>query len=151
MNGTALTNKKKCSSFDKSTLDPGPNNSINHPTSKKPFVSAQRRYDNVRVRDSEFFKRVCFDCGRVLIGAEKDYQEHLLTHESIQLLYQLDYFERFGPSAPSRFLLSGANHWTDQQQHKLHKPKTMEPIKKPQKRKQLLEASEEGSAKRNVT
>uniref|UniRef100_A0A183BNM2 C2H2-type domain-containing protein n=1 Tax=Globodera pallida TaxID=36090 RepID=A0A183BNM2_GLOPA len=103
------------------------------------------------VRDSEFFKRVCFDCGRVLIGAEKDYQEHLLTHESIQLLYQLDYFERFGPSAPSRFLLSGANHWTDQQQHKLHKPKTMEPIKKPQKRKQLLEASEEGSAKRNVT
>ncbi|KAL3098600.1 hypothetical protein niasHT_013174 [Heterodera trifolii] len=70
-------------------------------SSKKPFVSAQRRYDNVRVRDSEFHTRVCLECGAVLTGAEKDYQEHLLVHESVNLLYQLDCFERFGVAKPT--------------------------------------------------
>lgn len=46
----------------------------NVPTKKRGFVSAQRRYDNVRVRDSEMLKRVCQECGAVLVGAEKEYQ-----------------------------------------------------------------------------
>jgi hypothetical protein len=38
------------------------------------FISAQNRYDNRRVRDSELRKRVCYECGRVLLKGEREYQ-----------------------------------------------------------------------------
>ena len=57
------------------------------------FISAQRRYDNHRVRDSQLDKRICYECGRILTSGEHEYQEHILTHEAIYLAYQLYYAE----------------------------------------------------------
>lgn len=42
-------------------------------TSRRDFVTPQRRYDNVRVRDSEMISRLCCECGQIIFG-EKKYQ-----------------------------------------------------------------------------
>ncbi|KAI1729290.1 hypothetical protein DdX_01522 [Ditylenchus destructor] len=63
-------------------------------TNTRPFVSAQRRYDNVRVRDAEMKKRLCYECGEVIDGGEKQYQEHILSHEATYLAYQLYHSEK---------------------------------------------------------
>nr|CAD2155093.1 unnamed protein product [Meloidogyne enterolobii] len=57
------------------------------------FVTAQRRYDNVRVRDSEMKSRLCCECGQQIFG-EKKYQEHIIAHECTFLAYNLYYTEQ---------------------------------------------------------
>ncbi|CAK5077196.1 unnamed protein product [Meloidogyne enterolobii] len=73
----------------------------NSPTTKREafnnrnnkFVTAQRRYDNVRVRDSEMKSRLCCECGQQIFG-EKKYQEHIIAHECTFLAYNLYYTEQ---------------------------------------------------------
>lgn len=47
----------------------------------------------MRVRDAEITKRLCYECGEVIVGGEKEYQDHILLHEAIYLAYQLYHSE----------------------------------------------------------
>uniref|UniRef100_A0A915EA68 Uncharacterized protein n=1 Tax=Ditylenchus dipsaci TaxID=166011 RepID=A0A915EA68_9BILA len=75
------------------TYDPLHNAAVRNFHYKHKFISAQRRYDNVRVRDAEITKRLCYECGDVIVGGDKEYQEHILWHEATFLVYQLYHFE----------------------------------------------------------
>lgn len=72
----------------------GPSHSFTHTTVKtdecvSAFVSPQRRFDNRRVRDSELVKRLCYECGRLLVNGEQEYQNHILSHEVANIVIQL--------------------------------------------------------------
>ncbi|KAL7078699.1 hypothetical protein ACQ4LE_002257 [Meloidogyne hapla] len=70
---------------------------------KRDFVTAQRRYDNVRVRDSEMKSRLCCECGQQIFG-EKKYQEHIIAHECTYLAYNLYYTEQANISSKNNKL-----------------------------------------------
>lgn len=36
---------------------------------------------------------MCYDCGEIVLGGEREYQEHILVHEAVYLAYQLYHFE----------------------------------------------------------
>uniref|UniRef100_A0A914DXX1 C2H2-type domain-containing protein n=1 Tax=Acrobeloides nanus TaxID=290746 RepID=A0A914DXX1_9BILA len=66
-------------------------------TKQPVFLSAQRRYENIRVPINEITKRLCYECGDVLSDLN-EYQEHLLAHEVVNISYQLYHREPARPS-----------------------------------------------------
>ncbi|KAH7720935.1 hypothetical protein AAVH_11573 [Aphelenchoides avenae] len=60
---------------------------------KKPFLSAQRRYENKRVTESAIRHWLCYDCGAVIEGSHQ-YQQHVLTHEVASICQQLYHSEK---------------------------------------------------------
>jgi len=58
-------------------------------TDTKEFLCTQVRYDNRRVRDSHLSKRLCYECGRILLKGEQEYQDHILSHEAAYIAIQL--------------------------------------------------------------
>lgn len=53
------------------------------------ICSAQRRYDNLRVRESDIQQRLCFDCGRIVNGDDFAFQQHMIAHEAAFICYQV--------------------------------------------------------------
>ncbi|CAD5219586.1 unnamed protein product [Bursaphelenchus okinawaensis] len=68
----------------------------------KPFVSAQRRYDNARVREHEIRQRLCEECGKVISGGDSVFQHHVVSHEAAFICYQLYHFEK-GSIIPKQY------------------------------------------------
>ncbi|CAD5226827.1 unnamed protein product [Bursaphelenchus xylophilus] len=76
----------------------------------KPFVSAQRRYDNARVREHEIKQRICEECGKVISGGDSIFQHHVVSHEAAFICYQLYHFEKGNIMPRSYFGKHEAKH-----------------------------------------
>ncbi|KAI6199201.1 zinc transporter ZIP9 isoform X2 [Aphelenchoides besseyi] len=109
------------------------------------LAPAQRRYDNMRIRENEIQHRVCFDCGRVVHGNDMVFQHHMVTHEAAFICYQLYHFEK-GTTMPRSFAGKSTAILTKQQ----HQPANM-PSKKSKKEKSLREKLEKQMMKRGST
>lgn len=51
-------------------------------------MSAQRRYELMRVPESEITKRICYECGAVIVGLT-EYDDHVAAHELTDIAWQL--------------------------------------------------------------
>ncbi|KAI6213031.1 hypothetical protein M3Y94_00101500 [Aphelenchoides besseyi] len=118
---------------------------INGGQQARPFLSAQRRYDNMRIRENEIQHRVCFDCGRVVHGNDMVFQHHMVTHEAAFICYQLYHFEK-GTTMPRNYAGKSTAILTKQQ----HQPANL-PSKKSKKEKSLREKLEKQMMKRGST